>query len=306
MNHYEIDKIVRNIDSDLRDTPNLLRVEQLLFRAYLEVSGGQKRRKVDEARKYLDKADEYISNVQEMLLKKGYKSVALLNRIWIDHKTKNIDILLSELVDLNVDGKAVDGKVSDAVKAAALTRLGPGGYDTAMELFEGVLKDFPSNPNFLYGAALMAGRKWRCERKPRDGYDDLNDDGKKLMNDEKKYWKRMMKGMDEYQLARSNLGLNLSRRGKNQKSEGCKYLEEAHELAPNVTDVFLNLIRYYRENNKVDKAITELKRVIRENTTLDTSESHYQLAVCYKAMVYSLESEQGSQAKIDQLITDIT
>ncbi|XP_022089727.1 uncharacterized protein LOC110978770 [Acanthaster planci] len=286
----DCDKIIRKIDEDLDKTPRLLGIEALLFRAYLEVCDNRKRWNVRKAREFLDKADVRIEQTDERL-RKGYKVVSLLNRMWIENKclkTQKVKELRAKL-----DGKRLekeDHLVIRAVKAAALTRLGPNVYAMALDMFEKALEKFPENVNFLYGAALMAGRMARYRRITTPEYERLDPGGQKLLDKEKDYLLKMMEINDEYQLARSALGSNLiGRRGK--QTEGLGHLKMAYEEAPQVQEVVLNLVRYYRrESRMVDQATDILKNRIEENP--DCNESHYQLALCYLKHAKECSAEQ--------------
>ncbi|XP_071792774.1 uncharacterized protein [Asterias amurensis] len=277
------DNIVYKLDYDLEETKNLLFVEKLLFRAFLEVSDHRHYRNVSKAREFLDRADDHIATNTPPQLQNGYRSVALLNRLHIEYKSQNdkqVEDLLCKLQELELNEK--DRHVIGAVKATALTRLGPDVRDDAGPLFKAAHKYFPTNPGFLFGALLMVGRKVRFERHVGDHYDDLESDGKELMDIEKTYCERLVDINDEYQLGRSFLGQNLSRRGSTHKEDARAYLEEAFKKAPKVKAVFHNLVRFYRDDD-VKKAIDLVHTVIASEPCLNVAETHHQLALCFNS-----------------------
>ncbi|XP_038056077.1 uncharacterized protein LOC119728075 [Patiria miniata] len=277
----DYERIIRNIDHDLEETPNVLRIESLLFRAYLEVWDNRKRWDVRKAREFLDRADECIERT-DVQLRKGYRVVALLNRMWIEykcHNTQKVTDLLNELNSVRLRDK--DHSVVGAVRAAALTRLGPHVKETALQLFEVALQSFPKNVDFIYGAGLMTGRMARYRRSGSSLYKKLDKEGQRLMDNEKEYWLKMMRKNDEYQLARSSLGLNLSRRGKKDRKKGCQHLTKAYEKNPEVQEVVRNLARFYKGTREFEEAIPLLKNGIERSP--DCPESHFQLALCYIA-----------------------
>ncbi|XP_071808571.1 uncharacterized protein [Asterias amurensis] len=277
----DFEKVTRNIDNDLEATPDLLQVDQLLFRAYLEVSDNRLCWDVTKAREFLDKADEYIKNHTGPELQPGYRRVALLNRVWIEHKshrTEEVAELLSELDDLRWCD--IDKLVVETLLANALTRLGPPMITRSLQIYEEALKHFPDNVGFLYGAMLMTGRKMRSQRAIGSMYEQLDEDGKKLMDQEKEYCEKLIKVNDKYQLGKASLGLNLSRRGET--AEALKLLKSAHKKAPDVTSVFHNLMKCYRYSARAKKDIplAELRKKINQRKCLDVPESHNQLALC--------------------------
>ncbi|XP_071799084.1 uncharacterized protein [Asterias amurensis] len=303
--------IIRKIDHDLKMTPNLLRVDQLLFRAYLEVSDRRLCWNVKKAREFLDEADDYIDTKTERKLQPGYRRVAILNRIWIEHNshnTKEVDKLLSKLSGLGQD--ETDELVVKTLLASALTRLGPTMLNRSLQIYEEALHVFPDNAGFLYGAILVTGRIMRFERPVGSLYKDLDKNGMKLMDKEKKHCDELIRVNDEYQYGKSYLGLNLSRRADEAKKhqdeakkhqdeakkhqdeakkhleEAKKHLEEAHEKAPEVEAVFNNLMRFYRcTKGFLDQAISKYESVFSQKikSNHDVPESHNQLALCYMA-----------------------
>ncbi|XP_038056064.1 uncharacterized protein LOC119728060 [Patiria miniata] len=273
-------RIIRNIDHDLEETPNLLRIEGLLFRAYLEVWDNGKRWDVHKAREFLDKADKYIEKTDAQL-QTGYRVVALLNRMWIEYKCHNaqrVADLLSKLDKLRLRHK--DHSVIGAVHATALTRLGPRVMETALQLFEVALQSFPEKGDFIYGAGLMSGRMARYRRIDTNQFEKMDQEGQRLMNSEKEYWEKMKAiKKDEYQLATSALGLNLSRRGtEDERREGYRLMREAVKKAPQVQEVVRNLAKSYK-GKQIEQAIPILKDGIERSP--DCHESHFQLALCY-------------------------
>ena len=288
-----IDIIIRNIDNNVKET-KFLEVGHLLFRACLEVWINLK---VDEARRFLDRADYCIENQADTLLKKGYKSVALLNRIWIEHRshnTKKVHSLINELDALQLEEK--DYRVVDAVKATALMRLGPHTIDITLRLFEAAHQQFPTNPDFLFGAALTTGRKMRFTRAEGSRYDDMDKVGQDLMDKEKAYWENMLEVNPDCHLAGSYIGLNLSRRD-GERDNALELLEEAYEKAPKLTEVCRNLTRCYKHEDRVDDAVSIIKLSIKESP--DRAENHHQLALCY-LLHAKKEEENGSGEREDR------
>ena len=299
----DFEGIIRRIDHDLKMTPDLLRVDQLLFRAYLEVSDRRLRWNVKKAREFLDKADDYIDTKTEPKLQPGYRRVAILNRIWIEHnshRTKEVDKLLFKLNGLGQD--ETDKLVVKTLLASALTRLGPTMCTRSLQIYEEALHVFPDNAGFLFGAMLVTGRIMRIERSVGDYYKDLDEYGKELMDKEKEYCEKLIKVNDAYQYGKSHLGLNLSRR-KYKTDEAKQHLEEAHEKAPEVEAVFNNLMRFYRRTKGfLDQAISKYKSVFSQKikSNHDVPESHHQLALCYMSKAKSKKSSAGEKKQYTQ------
>ncbi|XP_071798948.1 uncharacterized protein [Asterias amurensis] len=281
-NRVNYDKIIRNIDSDLVITGNLATAGNLLFRSYLEVSNRNYHYDVSKALEFLDRADYYVTNQAPPDFRNGFKSVVLLNRMWIEHKNlnnKEVNSLLAKLNELDLTER--DLCVINTLKATCLTRLGPPEFDNALKLFESALEHFPESSDFLFGAMLITGRKVRYNRKLGDDYHQLDYVGKSLMDKERSYCEKLIRVNDEYRLGRSFLGQNFNRRGINYHDSACFQLEKAYQEAPTVRAVFNNLIRYYRYHNELEKAIRALKDNIEKWPYDDVAESHFQLALCY-------------------------
>ncbi|XP_071799062.1 uncharacterized protein [Asterias amurensis] len=300
----DFEGIIRRIDRDLKMTPDLLRVDQLLFRAYLEVSDRRLRWNVKKAREFLDKADVYIDSIKtERKLQPGYRRVAILNRIWIEHNSHNTEEEVKLLVKLSGVGQdETDKLVVKTLLASALTRLGPTMFKRSLQIYEEALNVFPDNAGFLFGAILVTGRIMRFERPVGSLYEDLDEYGKKLMDKEKEYCEQLIRVNDEYQYGNSYLGLNLSRR-KGRTNEAKKHLEEAHKKVPEVEAIFNNLMRFYRRTTGfLDQAISKYRSVFYQKikSNYDVPESHNQLALCYMAKAKYKESSAEEKKQYTQ------
>ncbi|XP_071799036.1 uncharacterized protein [Asterias amurensis] len=274
------DKILRKIQNNLAET-DFLRIGHLLFKACLQVWF----KDVTDALVSLDKAKKEIEKRRNGDEYKGYKSVELLNRMWIEHNSLPGSRLFHELYEKlkTIQLEEKDLRVVGAVKAAAYMRLGPVTCDTNIALFKAAHQAFPSNPDFLFGVAFITGQKMRFIRPIGSRYNYRMDQiEKNLMDEEKGYWETLnaMDLPDNHScLVKSMLGWNLSRRNeKREKRKAMKLLELAYEEAPEIHQVCRNLVRFKRKPDP-DGSITILKRAISKQR--DRTENHHQLALCY-------------------------
>ncbi|XP_071798949.1 uncharacterized protein [Asterias amurensis] len=274
------DKLLGKIKNNLEETP-FLKIENLLFKACLQ--SWFKDRSVN-ALASLDEAKREIELQRNNDIYKGYKSVELLNRMWIEHKTvpgsESFRKLHEELEAIQLEED--DLRVVGAVKAAALMRLGPVMFDTNIALFKAAHQAFPLNPDFLFGVADVTGQKVRFMKPyPAPNHDSLDQSLKDMMDEEKVYWEKLIDLKPNhrgYHYAKSMLGWNLSLRdGPNDKKKASELLKEAYDDAPTLQEVCRNLIRMLRKTDNLDRAIFILK-----NAKQGRTENHHQLALCYK------------------------
>ncbi|XP_071798971.1 uncharacterized protein [Asterias amurensis] len=276
---YE-DKILRKVENNLEET-QFLKIENLLFKACLQ--SWVKDQSVINALASLDGANREIELLRNKDVYKGYKSVELLNRIWIEHKilpsNKILPKLHEELEAIQLEKK--DLRVVGAIRAAALMRLGPVMFDTNLALFKAAHQAFPSNPNFLFGVALLTGQKVGFERPIPSSYESLDPLLKNMMDEEKECWEKLIARKPDHQgyhYAKSMLGLNLSRRdGSDDINKASELLNEAYDEAPQLQEVCRNLIRMLKKTD-LDRSISILETAIAYQH--DRTENHHQLAIC--------------------------
>ncbi|XP_071799039.1 uncharacterized protein [Asterias amurensis] len=273
-------KILGKIKNNLKETP-FLKIENLLFKSCLQEWFEDQS---VNALASLDEAKREIELPRNKDVYKGYKSVELLNRMWIEHNSLPGSELFRKLheelkaIQLEED----DLRVVGAVKATALMRLGPVMFDTNIALFKAAHQAFPSNPNFLFGVAHVTGQEVRFMIPyPAPSHDSLDQSLKDMMDEEKVYWDELDALKPDHQghhYAKSMLGMNLYwRDGSDDIKKAIGLLQEAYDKAPKLQEVRRNFIRMLRKTDHLDRCESIL-----QTAEQDRTENHHQLALCYK------------------------
>ncbi|XP_033638103.1 uncharacterized protein LOC117298856 isoform X2 [Asterias rubens] len=279
VNKYK-DKILRKVENNLKETP-FLKIENLLFKACLQ---SRFKDQSVNALASLDEAKREIEHLRNKDVYKGYKSVEILNRMWIEENILSSNKILPELHEKlkSIQLEEKDLRVVGAIRAAALTRLGPVMFNTNLALFKAAHQAFPSNPDFLFGVALVTGQKMRFMKPIPSSHESLDPLLKNMMDEEKEYWEKLIELKPDhrgYHYAKSMLGLNLYRRdGSHDKEKASELLNEAYDDAPELQEVCRNLMRMLKKTD-LDRCVSILETAIANQH--DRTENHHQLAMCY-------------------------
>lgn len=321
-NILDAQKLKNQIEDDLRIAPYFMKVEGLLYQAFLEVppkpfmgSTPPDQQKalglLEEAEKFVNETTSYDADA-----KNGYLFVIYAFRMWIYDtiKSRTRELLglsrrttKKQMEDALQNFESLQNEKSrafiHATRAAALSRLGLERCKESMQLFDEALKQFPKNSYWMFGRALMQGRLARSENSPMYADPTLSRSSTEMFEKEKKMLERVIKTDPNFVWPFAYLGqclYNLNKSHYNSYKEGVafKLLEYALQEDKRNTDIALISARVYRWVGLYSKSNDILQQLPEESRTCEV---HVQLGLTYKAHAEAISRTEDSKRKAEAI-----
>ncbi|XP_027695562.1 interferon-induced protein with tetratricopeptide repeats 5-like [Vombatus ursinus] len=178
-------------------------------------------------------------------------------------------------------------------KGWSLLKFGGRYYDRAKACFEKALESDPEHPEFNAGFAIVVYRM-----------DDFDKDGAHVKSLSLSPLKKAL-GLDpQSTFVKVLLALKLQDLGAN--FEGEKYIKEALDQVTSEPYVFRYAAKFYRREDKPDKAMELLKKALTLAPT--SSFLHHQMGLCYRAQMIQIKKATRNKPRgkdkqeVDKLI----
>ncbi|XP_070570651.1 uncharacterized protein [Ptychodera flava] len=269
------------IERHLRETPNIRPIPFKTLRGYLHVSKIAPRGSVDHmcALKWFDEAlkdnETEVTKSGDRDGPLGEKVIILANKAWVYLQignTDEVDKLLKKLNDICRDwltSKQI--AYVEAHRAVSLVCFGPAKFSESVACYERSLKEYPENVDWLFGLALVTGRK--------DRYDfSVSKKNRSASLDREEVCLRKVIQLDpNYSLARVFLAEKIV---NNQIGEAQHHIEEALRRAPNTTVVLQRSGQFFRKLKHLDRALGLFERALELEPT--SSFIHHQIGLVYR------------------------
>ena len=174
------ESLLKQLDNHLKDNPDVMTIPALLFKSYIYVSDYMQNNKdSDSAFKCLKEAQRLIHECPDEDITTGYGIIlhSLKGKIYGDilknkPKEKEHKSKVKDLAKKNTDKSIA---YIESVRAFALSRLGPQKMDECIECFEKAIKVCENNTQWLFGLALVYGRKTQMMQGMSLGETDRNE-----------------------------------------------------------------------------------------------------------------------------------
>ncbi|KAJ8033667.1 Interferon-induced protein with tetratricopeptide repeats 1B [Holothuria leucospilota] len=294
ISQLDLNKLKHHID---RNENDIMVVERLLYAAFLEVPIGSpynlSRPSVVQAREYLREAEEYIeTNLRDNRdASIGYGIVINACRMWTGQSMREWEEKLQILEEEKKTSSKYKYYIS-AVRAFALSRLGPRWVEEAKVHYEYALEGIPENSQWLYGKASMVGRllllnypNVKFEKSANLGYRDM-------LNEEKDILEKVLTLNEHFHIARVMYGQVLYNLGETEEAE--YNIEKAREAARNNRSIAEIASKYYQRTEQPEKALEILLSLPNASKT---AEVHFLLGKLYKSQSYRRKQLSEKKAK---------
>ncbi|XP_070571241.1 interferon-induced protein with tetratricopeptide repeats 1-like [Ptychodera flava] len=284
------------IERHLRETPNILPVPFKTLLGYMHVSKIAPRGSVDHMFA-LKCFDEALKDNETEVTKSGDhdgplgdKVILLANKAWVFLQTGNmeeVEKLLGHLNDICRDGLTrKQTAYVEAHRAVSLIRFGPIKYPESVACYERSLKEYPENVDWLFGLALVIGRKDRHDsfdhKKPRSG----------TVSEEEACLREVIRVDPNYSLARVFLAEKIV---NNNKGEAQHHIEEALRKASNTTVILQRSGDFFRKLKHLDRALRLFERALELEPK--SSFIHHQIGLVYRDKFFQAPNTAAGNAR---------
>ncbi|XP_072025231.1 uncharacterized protein [Amphiura filiformis] len=278
----EFNALKLQLEEHFEYNPGVMTIEACLFQSFIYVSK-YKDPKPDyvKGRQYLNKAYKEIEGIRNEEEKQGYLIVAKCNdAIMVQRMGEQPNMLAAEIQDLLSKKTDLSQACIDSVCAFALSRVGMRKYDEAKICYLKALKVQPDNTQWLFGLALVIGRRSRN----RDGLDYSEE-----KEQERQLYQRIIKINKNHALAHAFLAYNLILKGA--EGNAIWHAYKARELAPKHLHILVKVGIVLRRAGCLKGALPILQEgcsIGRQNSGL-----FHQLGLVYRDMY----NEQNAKKK---------
>ncbi|XP_071836956.1 interferon-induced protein with tetratricopeptide repeats 1-like [Apostichopus japonicus] len=270
-------------------------VEHKIYQAFLEYPCGKfcnnKKPSLTKALKFLEQADEYITNTlrENNEARIGYGIVINCFRMWKDpHRVKYEDTLRT--LNEEKENFPKHEHYIFATRAYSLSRLGPKWIEESQVFFDKALKGYPDNCQWLFGKALMFGRRSRLSI-GRDGWTkDAIKKKQENLKSEKDILQTILQKEPDNSLVKVYIGEVLLLLGESEDAE--LYIAEALACSQNDAKVAEKAGSVYRKLGKIDVAEDIFEDQL---TWKETSEAHFQLGKLKKDRVNTKDTTKSEE-----------
>ena len=219
----EINSLILQLEEHFEYNPKTMTIQAQLFQSFLYLSK-YKNPKPDytKGQEWLQKAYEEIERLTNEEEKIGFMIVAKCNQAYMNHilgvQTSTLE---REIQNLTAKASHVSQACIHSVRAFALSRVGMNKYDEAKLYYKKALEVQPDNTQYLFGLALVTGRRSRN----KDGLEYTTD-----KEEERELYKKILQIDKNHALAHAFLAYNLSY--KREYAVAIRHAYRARELAP--------------------------------------------------------------------------
>ncbi|KAJ8033038.1 hypothetical protein HOLleu_23161 [Holothuria leucospilota] len=304
----DVRKLKHQVKDDLRSAPTVMRVESLLYQAFLEMPPKPFFRfelpSPQNALILLKEAEDFIEITMrnDVDAQNGYGIVINALRMWIygdrGNATKR-EKIESTLKKLKFSQNKKSRAFVNATHAAALSRLGLKRCKEAMHLFEMALEQFPNKTHWMFVRAIMQGRLARSDRSTMYGNRNLSNTLKIAFERERELLQQIKEIEPDFAWPIAYLGQCLY--NLNRRDDALKCIKQAIRMdkrnTDKNTDIALISARVYKWDKQFSKSEEILKSLPEESKT---AEVFFQLGLIYDKRAKELRQRPGVKMNCDK------
>ena len=280
------ESLLNQIEVHLTNSLNAMTIPALLFQAFLYVSDYKIDKKPNDALECLKSAETKINECKNENGQVGYNIVhhSLSAKVYGDilmNKSKEKSHKRS-VVQLSKFKTEESVAFIDSVRAFALSRLGPVKLDESIEYFQSALKICPQNTEWLFGMALVYGRKTELMQGLSPNETERSEQGRNL-------FEKILEIDPHHELATVFLAEALFQEGKIQ--EASRRYDQALQIAPENMKVNTRVAKFFRKTKQWSKALELFVKAEQLPHTKSDSMLHHEKARIY---VDKYNTEEGN------------